>query len=191
MPDQPALLLQRQDRLVVRSGLTLALLLLAGCVSIPDTYRPPIQRKPLVGGDVAKIGEIVSLSDDASVQYIVRDISFSAEPGQFRWTGESPAMRFVVPNQEGWKLLVEFFIADATMPVTGPFHITYSVNGHKLDEVLYSASGHQKFEKPVPAQWLSAPPNPTIVSAQLDKVYIAEADKKKLGVILRRAGFIR
>ena len=86
---------------------------------------------------------------------------------------------------------MEFFIADSTMPVTGPFHITYSVNGHVLDTILYSASGHQRFEKPVPADWLSPPPNPTIAVAQLDKVYIAEADKKKLGVLLQRAGFVR
>jgi hypothetical protein len=175
----------------VRHALAVILLLsLIACVSVPDAYRPPIERKPLVGGEVPKIGEIVTMNEDAAAQYIVRDVSFTADPGQFRWTGESPTLRFMVPKRDGWKLLLEFFIADATMPVTGPFHITYSVNGHVLDKVLYSASGHQRFEKPVPAEWLSDS-NPTIVMAQLDKTYIAESDKKKLGVILRRAGFIR
>jgi hypothetical protein len=168
----------------------LAVLALNGCVSTPDTYRPPIERKPLLDGHRTDLREFIAMSDPEAADHIMNGISDTVESGAWRWTEERFTLMFAVPDTTGWKLAMEFTIPGETFAQTGPFHITYSVNGRALDKVQYDSPGEKRFEKLVPAERLRKRAE-NIVMAELDKAYIAEADQKKLGVILIRAGFVR
>jgi hypothetical protein len=175
---------------VKRRFISLAPLLLTGCVSIPDTYRPPIERKPMVGGYHSELRDFIAMSDPAASDHIVNGISGKVEAGAWRWTDERFTLMFRVPSTTGNKLVMEFTISDETLAQTGPFHISYLVNGRLLDKVCYDSPGDKRFEKVVPPGRLREDAE-NIVAAELDKAYVAKADQKRLGVILLRAGFVR
>jgi hypothetical protein len=175
----------------VKPGWISLALLLTGCVSIPDTYRPPIERKPMVGGSShAKLREFIEMSNAAAPDHIVNGISGKVEAGAWRWTDERFTLMFRVASVEGNKLVLEFTVPAETFAQTGPFQITYAVNGRVLDKVLYDSPGDKRFEKAVPPGNLRKDAENFVV-AELDKAYVAEPDQKRLGVILFRAGFIR
>jgi hypothetical protein len=170
--------------------ISLSLLLLSGCVSIPDTYRPPIERKPMVDSHHSELREFIAMSDPAAAVHIVNGISGKVEAGAWRWTDERFTLMFGVPAATGNKLVMEFTIAGETFAQTGPVQMTYFVNGRVLDKVRYDSPGEKRFEKAVPPGSLREGAE-NIVAAELDKAYVAEPDKKRLGVILFRAGFVR
>ncbi len=144
----------------------------------------------MLDGKPVPLREFIEMSDPAAPAHILSDISDTVESGSWRWTEDRPALLFVVPRRDGWRLLVEFAIAESTFRETGAFHITFRVNNHVLDKVRYDSVGQKRFEKPVPSGWLQAG-SENLVVAEIDKVYVAEADKRKLGVVLTRAGFVR
>jgi hypothetical protein len=111
------------------------------------------------------------------------------EGGSWRWTGQRPTVRLFLRSVKNLRLVMEFFIPDAVMQQTGPITIRFIVNGRALDTVRYDSPGQKRFEKAVDSSWL-LPDADNIVSAELDKVYIAEADKAKLGVALNGIGFL-
>lgn len=157
---------------------------------MPDTYRPPIERKPMLGGNDSDLREFIAMSDPDAADHILNGISDKVEAGAWRWTWERFTLKFALPDTAERKLLIEFTIPAETFNETGPFHISYSVNGHLLDKVRYDSPGEKRFEKAIQADRLRANAE-NIVAAELDKVYVAEPDQKKLGVILKRAGFVR
>ena len=174
----------RSERAVL-IGLLLAA---TGCVNIPDTYAPPMQRRALAGPDTSHLKHFVAMGDEHATDHFLKDVSPSLEGGVWRWTGQTPTLRFVLTRVRNLRLVMDFSISGETMKQTGPLTITYWVNGKALDKVLYEKPGEQHFEKPVPEKWLYDGDN--IVTAELDKVYIAEADGAKLGVTLVRIGFL-
>jgi hypothetical protein len=163
-------------------------LALAGCVNYPETYAPPIQRLPMSGRMESPIKHFVHVNDPKAELYFVRDIR-PLEDDSYRWTGKNPTFRFVLDSTKDLKFLMDFMLHGDTMKVTGPLTFTYTVNGNLLDRVTYREPGPQLFEKPVDESWLIAG-GETIVTVELDKVYVAEADGVQLGFTLTRVGFI-
>ena len=167
------------------AGVVLALLL-AGCVTQPEVYAPPMQRKPAAGPDTSRLKHFVAMNDAAADDHILRDINRAVEGGTWRWTGPKPTLRLVLPKTRNLRFVMDFSISGETMRQTGPLTIIFYVNGHVLETVKYDSAGEKHFEKPVAASWLYAGDN--VVSAELDKVFIA-GDGARLGVVLARAGF--
>lgn len=84
---------------------------------------------------------------------------------------------------------MDFMLHGETMKVTGPLTFTYKVNGNPLDRVTYREPGPKLFEKPVDASWLRTG-SETIVSIELDKTYVAEGDRSRLGFTWTPVGFV-
>lgn len=164
-----------------------ALLGLTGCVNIPDTYAPPVQRHPVSGPDTSRLKHFIAMNDPAAEDHFLQDVG-PLEAGAWRWTRQNPMLRFVLPTTQSLKFVADFSISSDTMKETGPLTIAYFVNAHQLDSVRYDKPGEQHFEKPVNAEWL-AEGQDIIVKLALDKVYVAPVDGVKLGVTLVRAGF--
>lgn len=171
-----------------RFSFAAVLLVLAGCVAQPERYAPPMQRQPLIGPDTSRIKHFIAMNDPDAEAHIIRDVR-TLEGDSFRWTGQKPTLRFVLPRTRDLKFKADFSVSSETLKQTGPFHIDYYVNGRLLDRVLYDTPGEKQFEKAVPAEWL-VKGGDTVVSMELDKVYVASADGARLGVTLVRAGFL-
>jgi hypothetical protein len=163
-------------------------LLLTGCANAPDSYAPPIQRKPIGSGEPSAVANFVNMGDLNAGAYIVRDIADSAEAGTWRWTGKRPELRFHLDSIEQVRFKADFAVAEATMKSTGPVTITVFVNGNLLERIPCAEHGEKSIDKPVPREFLRANAV-NIVAMEIDKVYIAGADGVALGFILTRAGF--
>jgi hypothetical protein len=163
------------------------LLLLSGCVKQDETYAPPYQRRPLAGPDTSRLKHFVAMNDPDAPAHFLRDVSDQLQGGLWRWTGQRPLLRFVLPKQaKNLKLVIDFTIPGEVTKQTGPITITYFVNTHQIDQVTYPAPGEQHYEKPVDPKWLAEEDN--LVSAELSKVFVGD-DGARLGLALTRAGF--
>jgi hypothetical protein len=165
---------------------SLLVVLLSACSSQPDVYAPPMQRKPQLGPETGHLKHFIAMNDPYAEEHFLRDVR-PLEAGYYRWTGQRPMFHFVLSTVRDLKLTMDFSVSSETFKVTGPVTVEYYVNGRQLDKVVYDKPGEKHFEKPVPADWL-VKGGDTVVSAELDKVYVAE-DGVKLGVTLVRAGF--
>ena len=160
-----------------------------GCVGIQETYAPPEQRKPFRVEDGTPLKAFVKMNEPGAAIYFVRDIGADLQGGTWRWTQQRPTLMFNVPKVEGQKFKADFTIAGVTFEHTGPVTIAISINDHLLDKTTYKAPGDQHFEKAVTASWLhSAREN--IVVMEIDKLWVAPADKATFGFILTSAGFL-
>ena len=165
-----------------------AALILSGCPNIPDSYAPPMQRKPLTGPEPAAFGHFVNMSDANVDAYIVQEVSSTTEGAGYRWVYKRPELRFMLSRTANVSFTMDFTVPEVTMRQTGAVTISFFVNGQLLDKVRLDKPGENHFEKPVPASWLRTD-GPTLVAAEVDKVYIAPQDGAKLGFVLTRAGF--
>ena len=167
-----------------------AALLLVGCVNIPDSYAPPIQRNPQYSPESHSVSHFVSMGGLNPEDFIVRDI-LPGDPGStWRWTGKRPELRFQLSFTNDLRFLMDFVVPEITFAQRGPVTVSVFVNGKLLDKVRCDKPGEVNFNKPVPADWLRADA-PTLVAAEIDKVWVAPADGAKLGFILSRAGFVQ
>ena len=171
-----------------RPYILLPLCLLAGCANIPDSYAPPIQRKPLTGAEPSPIGTFVNLGEASADAYIVRDVTGYVESSGWRWTRKRPELRFFLDSTEHLKFKADFSIADVTLKETGPVTISIFINSHLLDKTKYTTADRRQFEKPVPAAFL-LPKSVNIVALEIDKVWVSKTDGAVLGFILTSAGF--
>src|SRR3954453_14491931 len=130
--------------------------LLTGCVNIPDSYAPPMQRKPLTGTEPSAVGHFVTMSDPNADAYIVKDVSPASEAGSWRWTGKRPELRFFLESTENLNFKADFSIAETTLRETGPVTVSVLINGKLLDTLKYADAGEKHFDKPVPANLLRA-----------------------------------
>ncbi|HBY58657.1 MAG TPA: hypothetical protein DEH78_02470 [Solibacterales bacterium] len=165
-----------------------SLLALTGCVSIPDTYAPPMQRKPVTGPEPSSLREFVRVDEPAAEVHFLRDISPHVEAGRFRWTQQKPTFQFQLKDISHRKLRLEFHLHSDVLKATGPLTIKYSVNGRPLESVTYTKDGAQIFEKLVPLNWLTVD-SPTVVTANLSGT-LKTPDGNSLGLILTAAGFL-
>jgi hypothetical protein len=164
-------------------------LTLSGCVNIPDSYAPPIQRKPLTAPQPGGLSHIINMNDPNVLAHIVRDISPNLEGGVFRWAYRRPEMRFALTSTTHLKFVMDFALPAANFEQTGPVTISFYVNDHLLDRVRYDTPGRKTFEKEVPAEWLRTDAL-TLVATEIDKMYVSPQDGTKLGFPIIRVGFI-
>jgi hypothetical protein len=170
-------------------GFLALLLFLTGCVSIQDSYAPPIQRKSLDIGDHDGLRSFIHVNDPVAPLHFVRDVGPDVHDGSWRWTVQYPTLRFVVKKQPGLKLVVDYTVPELTLRDTGPVTFRFFVNAHPIAEVLHQTGGGQRLEKPVPVEWLRDDRN-AILAMEIDKLWVSKADGLKFGFILTSAGFI-
>ncbi len=164
-------------------------LMTTACVGIPDTYAPPEQRKPLSVEDPSPLKAFIKMNEPAAPSHFIRDIGSELQGATWRWTQQRPTMMFLVKSTKGQKFSSDFTIAELTFQQTGPVTISVTINGHLLEKVTYSKSGYQHIEKDVPEAWLHAKAE-NVVVMEIDKLWVAPADKATFGFILTTAGFI-
>ena len=128
------------------------------------------------------------MADTDAETHFVQDISPLLEVNTWRWTGKRPAIRMFPGTAQKLSFFMDFTIPRATFTQTGPVTVSFFVNDHLLDQIHYAAPGRQRFEKPVPAEWLDTN-GYAIVGAEIDKLWIpAKRDAKPLGFILVSLG---
>jgi hypothetical protein len=174
----------------MRVVIALAFLLLAGCVRAPESYPPPIQRKPLPDAEGSAPGLLINMSDANAGAYFVRDIGAGLEGGRWRWTNQRPELKFFLQSINGLKLVWDFSVAEATFKETGPVTVSFYVNGQPVGRVPCPKPGDYKFEQPVRTALLRANQYNTI-AAEADKLWVSPTDGVKLGFTMTRAGFLR
>lgn len=162
--------------------------LLAGCANIPDSYAPPVQRRPLGGAEPAPVGRFVNMADANAEAYIVKDVAAGVEAGSWRWARKRPELRFYLDGIDRLNFRADFSVADATLKETGPVTISLFINGNLLDSVQSAEAGEKHFDKPVPAKFLRAN-SLNFAALEADKVWVSKTDGAVLGFILTRAGF--
>lgn len=165
-------------------------LFLTGCVSIPDSYAPPMQRKPLTDASQQTTGQFIQMNDPDAPLHIVRDVSPAVEGTGWRWVYQRPEFKFTLTSTQGLRFVMDYTVPDVTFKDTGPTQIAITVNGHLLDTIHVTKSGDQRFEKSVPAEWLQTGTENHVV-AEVDKTYLPPNGGVKLGFVLTRAGFIQ
>src|SRR3989442_2432434 len=126
-----------------RLNILLSLSLLSGCANIPDSYAPPVQRKPLAGTEPNAIGSFVDMAELTADAYIVKDVAAGAEAGSWRWTRKRPELRFFLDGIQHMRFKADFSVAEATLRDTGPVTISIFVNGHLLDTLKYAEAGEK------------------------------------------------
>jgi hypothetical protein len=175
----------------VRHSLSLFryLLLLPACSRAPDTFTPPIQRRPLTGPEV-HLGPFINMNDLAADAYIVRDISRNVEVNAWRWALAHPSLRFYLRGPANWKYAMDASIPPATFQETGPVTLSIRINDQDFDKLRFDQPGDRHFEKPVPPQFLR-PGGENFVSIESDKHWVSKEDGATLTFVLIRAGFIK
>lgn len=128
------------------------------------------------------------MKDPAVTDYIVRDIADSLEGDRWRWTYEHPELQFSIKSAEKAKLEVDFSVAGATLKDTGPVTVKFLVNGHDAGSMKCPKDGDYHFAKPVAAALLNADGINNVV-IDVNPLWTAPSDGKRLGLILIRAGF--
>jgi hypothetical protein len=164
-----------------------SVLFLAACDRPPESYAPPEQRHPVEGFNPGPEAIMVEMNDPDASLHIVKDIYGQSDPS-WRWTAQNPTVQLLVVSTEKLRFHADFAIWDEGFKTSGPVEIAYLVNGKVLDKIRYTTPGQKHYDKPVPADWLSADTDTTLAMS-LDKVNIAPRDGAKLGVILLRMGF--
>ncbi len=129
------------------------------------------------------------MSNPNAAAYIVQGIASNTEGNGYRWAFAHPVLRFVVPQIERPKFLLDFWLPDTTLRVTGPLTLSISFNGRLFDRPRFAQIGAQHYQREVPAGFLHANAI-NLVSIDPDKVYTAPADGAKLSFPISRVGFV-
>jgi hypothetical protein len=161
---------------------------LAGCVRIPDSYAPPIQRQT-PEEITASLTRHVYMNAPNAWNHVINDVLQPLEGNSFRWAMKHPTLRFRLPRTNALKLDVGLAFSEHTLRDTGPVTIQFYVEDHLLGEGTYGKEGDAVFLKPVPAEWLTTD-RPVIVRMELDKLWKSPSDGAERGFILTRIGFV-
>lgn len=162
---------------------------LSGCVDIPNTYAPPVERRPVTGWP-ARPPALIGMGDPEAPAYIVGGISDHVEAGAWRWASKRAELRFILSDTKNVRLVVDFTLPEENLRQTGPVSLSFFVNDVLLETVRYQEPGVKHYEKPIPAEVLRADTY-TRLAVEIDKPYRAPQDGKLLGFILNRAGFLQ
>lgn len=163
--------------------------MLCGCVSQPDFYAPPAQRKPL-DETLARLEPVVEMSSPTIDQSIVQDIAKGPQTTPWRWTGKRPTVTVGLRSTSNYNFHMEFAIVDSTFKSTGPITISYYVNDQLLESVKYDSPGRKTYHKPIPMHMLT-PMADNKLAAEIDKTWRENKGDPELGVILVRIGLVQ
>jgi hypothetical protein len=161
--------------------------MLEACVSQPEIYAPPAQRKPLDQEILQRTKQMLEMSDPGIDRDIVADIAKGQQSSPWRWTAKRPTVRIMLKSTSNLKYHIQFALPDVTFKDTGPVTLTFFVNDQELDKVRYDTGGDKTFEKPVHPSLLKAMSENTL-AADIDKVWESKNDGQKLGFILVNIG---
>lgn len=168
----------------------LPVLFLTGCVTMPEVYAPPVQRKPALSDDAPKTAKkLLRMIEPETDAYIIQDIP-RGEKGPWRWAGARPTVRIYLTSTADTRMFVEYSVAEATFKDTGPVNFKFFVNGQLLGEAHHDKPGAYTFDKLAPYQMLK-PNSENDLAVEIDKPWVAPGDGAKLGFILTSIGFVR
>jgi len=173
----------------MRLGL-FTLFLLSGCTPVPQWYPIPNQRINLPETEPAGIGSFMTFGDKQAPEHIVSDVAAGSGMEVWRWTNQKPTLKFVVMEASRWTFQTAFALPEAAWKQTGPVTLRVYVNEQLIATAPNLPAGRHELRWPVPAGLLKANAE-TIVRLEVDKVFIAEADQARLGMILENAGFVK
>jgi hypothetical protein len=159
---------------------------LCGCHRLPETYPPPEQRHPVAAPNIELATLTINMGDTDASKHFVKDIIDG--PDTWHWTGKHPTLRELLLTTDGLKFSADFSLWEEAMKQTGPVTIAFFVGDRLLDRVRYDTPGPKHFEKPVSPDWLQTATD-TLISAEIDKLYVAPQDGAKFGFILTQMGF--
>ncbi len=170
-----------------KAALLFCVIALVGCSSSPETNGPNIQKAAAPVEPPTK--PLITMNDPNAKAYFVKDVSDGADAGGWRWTFDRPELRFFLKKTEGIHAVADFSIAGDTMKTTGPVTVSFFVNDKLIGKEKYTKAGTYHFDKPVPADLLSAD-KATTFALEPKPIWVAPGDGKHLGLILVRAGFV-
>jgi hypothetical protein len=127
----------------------------------------------------------VEMADADAEKYILSDIG-GPPRAKWRWTVKRPLVQIAFGDRLDLDFAMDFVLIEANMKDTGPVTLTFLVNGHKLESVLYKEPGVYHFEKAIPEGWLKAG-EPAMIGAEIDKVWTAP-DGARSGMMVVGAG---
>lgn len=142
--------------------------LLCGCGNLPEPYAPPAQR-PFFEAPAEAV-RILNMADADAERHFVQDISAELAANTWRWTGKRPTIRLHPNTNRKLMYSIDFAIAGSTFEQTGPVTLSFFVNDRLLDRVHYAKPGRQRFQKPVPSEWVKPDENATL-AAEIDKLW--------------------
>jgi hypothetical protein len=163
---------------------------LSSCVSQPDIYAPPAQRKPLDREFLNRLQPMLDMDDPNADAHIVADILKRTPDVPWRWARKRPEIQVPLKSVSGYKFHIALAVADDTFKETGPVTITFLVNGHALESVTYDSPGQKTFEKDVPGSYLKEM-SQNRLAAEIDKVWKSPGDNLPLGFIILRMGLVQ
>jgi len=132
----------------------------------------------------------MTFGEKQAPEHIVSDVVAGSGTEVWRWTNQKPTLKFVVMEANRWTFQIAFALPEATWKQTGPVTLRVYVSDQLIATAANLPSGRHELRWPVPAGLLKANVE-TIVRMELDKVFIAEADQARLGMILENAGFVK
>jgi len=159
-------------------------MVLTACGTAPDFYPPPVQRKALDNFRPYRTARIVSMEDADAPSHFVKDVTDLAA-GTWRWTTRRPTVKIQLRSNKNLKYIIDFGIPEITFKQTGPVTVAFFVNDHELGRAKYRSAGDYHFEKAVPENWVQ-PGQDTLVSAEIDKVFVSPQDGARFGMTLTR-----
>mgnify|MGYP000993836494 CR=1 FL=1 len=165
-------------------------IVLAGCVSQPELYAPPAQRKPLDRDMLLRSNPLLEIGNNDAERYFVSDIIKGPTMAGWRWSRKRPTISLPLKSASNLRYRLDFSLPEVTFKETGPVTITFFVNDRELDKVLYDSPGQKTFEKPVPPGFLKEMSDNRL-AAEVDKTYLPKDDKQPLGFIITRFGLVQ
>jgi hypothetical protein len=157
---------------------------------MPETYAPPVQRKPALADEAPKVAKRLLRMDEPETDlHIVQDIPRN-ETGSWRWAGPKPTVRIYISSTAGVRMFVEYAVAEATFKDTGPVQFKFLVNGEVAGEMRHNKPGNFTFDKLVPQTMLKTNSDNEF-AVEVDKPWVSPEDGAKLGFILASIGFVR
>ena len=167
-----------------------AVLLLSSCTPVPQWYSIPTQRTGRPETEPVGVGSFMTFGDRQASEHVVADVLAGSGTEVWRWTNQKPTLKFVVLEAGRWSFQAAFALPEATWKQTGPVTLRVFVNDQLIATAANLPAGRHELRWPVPAGLLKANVE-TIVRLEVDKVFVAEADKARLGMILENAGFVK
>lgn len=168
----------------------LAMLLLSSCTPVPQWYSIPTQRTGRPETEPVGLGSFMTFGDRQASEYVVADVLAGSGTEVWRWTNQRPTLKFVVLETGSWAFQTVFALPEVTWKQTGPVTLRVFVNEQLIATAANLPTGRHELRWPVPAGLLKANVE-TIVRLEVDKVFIAEGDQARLGMILESAGFVK
>ncbi|MBI2686728.1 MAG: hypothetical protein HYX27_10465 [Acidobacteria bacterium] len=173
-----------------RVGLTLALVAMAACTPLPESYPVPEQRQQKDGPEPEPLGRWIRFSDGRAADYVISGFLRGAPDDTWRWASTNPTVRVRVSEAAGLRLRLNFAFPEESHKPLLPITVKYFVNDHLLDTVVYRKAGVLEYRKPVPADWLKTDVD-NLIRWEIDPPYVAKADGVKLSMIVAEVGLER